>query len=379
MNLVLSLAVLSLSGQQAQPLPACPEGPLFQVIPMGASDYVAFRPLGFLTLPIHFFPAKHSSFVLALPGEPTPVREVRFPGQVWVVDILSTKFSSGNTGYQVQFQPCDKVRSYLYHLRDISPSLLDVFEQAEKRCFEQSFADGSTVLKCQARVFHEVAAGDLAGYTGDGTSGIDFGLVDFRLDPKGFADLANYPFDYPYYASPIDYYPPELQAEFEAKLASWDGKVKREAEPKAGSYRIDIVGTAQGGWFFPGSNMRSNPDDMTPHLALVSDYIDPRQPVIAMGIKVSGAAMGLYSFTPAESGDVNRPFHEVTPGNIHCYEGMRAGRSVGQLPLRSLPGVLLISLADETTLIVDRQGDSAASCESLRPWRLSELATTFQR
>jgi hypothetical protein len=346
---------------------------------MASDQFIAFRPLGFLTLPIHFFPAKHSSFILAQPGESAPEREVRFPGDAWVVDIFSTRFSSGITGYQMQFQPCDRVRSYFYHLKDISPALRDEFDRAEKRCFRQDFSDGSTVEKCQARLSFRVAAGELAGLAGDGTSGVDFGLVDFRLEPKGFIDPSHYPFDYPYYASPIDYYPPELRAEFESKLASWDGKVQRTAEPKPGTHRIDLAGTAQGGWFYPGSNMRTNPDDMTPHLALVRDYIDPQQPVLVIGSKVEGVRMGLYSFEPSVAGDVNRPFSDVVPGGISCYEGFRARRTVGQLPLSILEGVLLISMPDERTLEVEKQGDSASTCESLRPWRLTGKATRFER
>lgn len=372
-----SSGLLAQSGNP--PLPSCPDGPLFQVIPMAAGDYLAFRPLGFISIPIHFFPAKHSSFILALPGEPTPEKDVRFPGDAWVVDILSTRFSSGNTGFQVQFQPCDKVRSYFYHLREIAPQLQSAFDSAEKRCFDQSFADGSTVTKCQARLFHKIAAGELAGRTGDGSSGIDFGMVDFRLEPVGFAEPAHYPFDYPYYASPIDYYEPEMRSILESKLASWDGKTPRTAEPKPGTHRIDLPGTAQGGWFFPGSDMRTNPDDMTPHLALVRDYIDPATPVIVMGNKVAGVRMGLYSFQPSTAGEINRPFHEVAVGGIHCYESMRGGRTAGQLPLATFPGILLLSLTDEESLVVEAQGRAEDTCESRRPWQFTESATTFKK
>ena len=373
------LFTVGLAAQTAQSLPPCPDGPLFRVIPMAPDDYLAFRPLGFITLPIHFFPAKHSSFTLALPGEPTPDKEVRFPGDAWVTDILSTRFSTGNTGYQMQFQPCDNVRSYFYHLRDISPALKVVFESAERRCFEQRFSDGSTVEKCQARMFFGVSAGEVAGRTGDGSSGIDFGLVDFRLEPKGFVDPAHYPFDYPYYASPIDYYPPGLREEFESKLASWDGKTKRTADPKPGTHRIDVAGTAQGGWFFPGSDMRTNPDDMTPHMAFVRDYIDPEQPLIVIGNKLAGARMGIYSFASQPDGEVNRAFHEVRPGTVYCYQGMKGGRTAGQLPLSSFAWVLLVSLSDDSTLIVEKQGEAEALCDSLRPWRFTESSTVFKR
>jgi len=368
-----------LPGQSHPGLPPCPEGPLYWVLPMALEDFVAFRPLGFLSIPIHFFPAKHSSFILATPGEPAPQKPVLFPGDAWVVEILSTAFPNGGSGYQVQFQPCNQVRSYFYHLKDIAAPLKAAFDSAEQRCYDYSDPTG-TIVKCQARVWVEVSAGEPAGMTGDGTSGVDFGLVDFRLEPKGFVDLNHYPFDYPYYASPLDYFPPEVKAQLEGKLASWDGRIPRTAEPRAGSHRLDTAGTAQGGWFFPGTDMRSNPENMTPHLALVQDYIDPEQPVFVIGTKVSGVRMGLYSFEASENGLLNRRFRDVTPdGNIYCYEGMRGGRTAGQLPLASLAGVLMISMPDETTLQLEKQGEEASTCESLRPWQFRENATRFQR
>jgi len=125
--------------------------------------------------------------------------------------------------------------------------------------------------------------------------------------------------------------------------------------------------------------MRTNPDDMTPHLALVWDYIDPGQPVIVLGTTVQGARMGLYSFQPSREGDVNRPFREITPGVVYCYERLRSGRTAGQLPLSNLNGVLLILLVDENTLLVERQGDAASTCDSVRPWRLTDGAAAYGR
>jgi hypothetical protein len=378
--LSLSLVIVQAQGPPGgDRLPACPEGPLFQVIPMELDDFIAFRPLGFITIPTHFFPAKHSSFTLARPGEAPPVRTVRFPGDAWVVQILSTKFSSGATGYQLQFQPCDKVRSYFYHLKEISSTLQLAFDAAGKRCFDQTFPDG-TVTKCEARLMEKVSAGEVAGMSGDGSAGVDFGLVDFRLEPSGFVNLDHYTFDYPYFASPLDYYPSALRELFERKLGSWDGEVRRTADPKAGTHRIDIAGTAQGGWFFPGSDMRASPDDMTRHLALVHDYIDPQQPLFVMGTTVAGMKMGIYTFVPADEGSVNRRFKEVTPeGGIFCYEGAEGSRSVGRLPLSRWEGVLLIRMEDQNTLLVEQQGNGESKCNALAPWQMTSRAVRFAR
>jgi hypothetical protein len=60
-------------------IPACPvdiKAPLFITPPMASGDYLAFRPLGWTSPPTHVFPAKHSNFALALPGQAPPHKPV---------------------------------------------------------------------------------------------------------------------------------------------------------------------------------------------------------------------------------------------------------------------------------------------------------------
>jgi hypothetical protein len=371
------LLVVAAGAQPNPSLPGCPDGPLYSVIPMAVDDFLAFRPLGFLSVPTHMFPAKHSSFAMSLPGTETPEKPVLFPSDVWVTEIWSYR-SANYGGYQIYFQPCDRVRAYFFHLKDISDSLKAAFQAGDKRCADFNDPQG-VIVKCQARVSIKAAAGEPAGVSGDG-AGVDFGMADFRIEPTGLVDPNHYPFDYPYYVSPVDYYPPALKAQFEAKLASWDGTIVRTAEPRSGSYRPDIPGAAQGNWFFPGLNMRINSEDMTPHLALVQDYIDPAEPVFAIGTRLAEARMGLYSFAPRDSGLTNRQFRDVTSdGNLYCYDAWKSGRSVGLLPLTRLDGVLLVSMPSETTLRVEKQGSAGATCESAQPWRFTQSAASFER
>ncbi|MBI3681537.1 MAG: hypothetical protein HY235_14225 [Acidobacteria bacterium] len=333
--------------------------------------------LGFLSVPTHLFPAKHSNFSLALPGVETPQKPVLFPADVWVTEVWSYR-SANFGGYQLYFQPCDRVRAYFFHLKDISDALKAAFEAGEKHCSDFQDPQG-TIVKCQARVQYKAAAGEQAGISGDG-AGVDFGMADFRIAPSGLADLSHYPFDYPYYVSPVEYYPSDLKGLFETKLASWDGTMRRTAEPLPGIYRQDVPGTAQGNWFFPGLNLRINSEDLTPHLALVQDYINPAQPVLSIGASVKDVRMGLYSFTPAETGFVNRVFREVTAdGNTYCYDNLKAGRTAGLLPLTSLDGVLLVSMPSESTIRLEKQGAAGMTCESARPWQFTDNATLFER
>ncbi len=357
---------------------------------MALTDFLAFRPLGFVSLPSNAFPVKHSSFSIALPGEPTPERLVLFPGDLWVTEIWSYR-SANFGGYQLYFQPCAQVRGYFFHLKDISPRLKETFQAVSADC--QDYPDPSGVIvKCRAQVMLRVVAGEPAGVSGDG-AGVDFGMADFRIQPTGLTVLDHYPFDYPYYVSPVDYYPADVKAQFASKLASWDGAVPRTADPRVGTYRPDIPGTAQGLWFLPGTNMRNNPADMTPNLALVGDYVDPAQPILMLGASLRGVTLGLYSFTPAVTrppgrnrrphaadAKVNREFRDVVPdGGVYCYENLRGGRSKGLLPLATLDGVLLLTMPGETTLRIEKQGAAGATCDSMRPWTLSANATTFER
>jgi hypothetical protein len=94
--------------------------------------------------------------------------------------------------------------------------------------------------------------------------------------------------------------------------------------------------------------------------------------------------MGTYSFEPAalEALDrkVNVPFDKVTPdGGIYCYERFIAGRTAGGLPTGRMDGVLLLSLAADSTLMVEKQGDTASACESIRPWQFTGSATRYER
>src|SRR4051794_25673923 len=133
---------------------------------MALTDFLAFRPLGFVSLPSNAFPLKHSSFSIAMPGEVTPERPVLFPGNLWITEVWSYR-SENFGGYQLYFQPCAEVRGYIFHLKDISPRLKDVFEATQQVC--QDFPDPSgTIVKCQARVSIQVSAGEPAGVSGDG-------------------------------------------------------------------------------------------------------------------------------------------------------------------------------------------------------------------
>ena len=366
------------SANQSTQLAACPASvgtPLFDVIPVDPFDFLAFRPLGFLSPPIHMFPAKHSSFSMTLPGQGTIAKPVRAPGKVWVREIWEATFSTGGRNYQLFVYPCSEVRVYFGHVASLSEKLMTEMLKSSGAC--NSFFDGlSTVTTCR----HEnmslmLDSGEQMG-TGPDSAGVDFGLIDSRLPPAAFVRLDHYDHFYPYYASPLDYFTPEVKSVLASKTGHVFGTRMRTAAPIGGTYMQDVPGTAQGNWFLPG-RYHSNSSDLSFFLGLATDYVDPGQPIIAAGQSVSGLSMGNYSFNVASQGLTNRAFSEVrADGNTYCYDNFLQGQSTGGMPLGRPNGVVLLSLPTDTLLKMELVPGGSCGASNLA---LTVNATTFER
>lgn len=354
-------------------LPACPDGPIFNKIPVDLKEIKAFRPLGFITLPYHMFGAKHSAFTINLPGEKRTDIPVYFPGDAWVTLITSIE-APIQSGYSLSFYPCSTFKAYFGHLGKISPHLETEFRKSETACQELNHDGKNPMKKCYAEVLIPVKSGELAGFS-DGMAGVDFGAVDYGQPPHDFANPSRYDFDYLHYVSPVPYFEPRTRAELEAKTGSYDGTVRRTAEPKGGTFMQDLKGTAQGNWFLPGKNIFNTPD-FSPFAALLHDYVDPSQPLFSMGNSVKNLPLGIYSFAVRSEGLVNRDFSAVTPGRIYCYEKFPSGQTAGKLSLAPLSGILLLTMPTAAALRIEYR--QAASCAG-RAWTLGPAATTFER
>jgi len=346
---------------------------------MEPTDFLAFRPLGWTSPPIHVFPAKHSNFALARPGETPPKKPVYFPGDVWVREINSTEnMTSNKVGYSIVFYPCREFKAYFMHLSSLSENLLTELKTGDTRC--NSYETGGTPIKlCRKETLVSVSSGELAGTSGD-AAGVDFGAVDYRTPPLGFANPDHYTKEMLHYVSPVNYFTPEARAMFEKKLASYDGTVARTAEPRAGSYMQDIPGTAQGNWFTPGKSLATPFQQPDPFIALVYEYIDPTQPIFSVGNSVKGLSMGVYSFTPRATGKVNRDFSQVAAdGTIYCYDSFKTGKTAGGIGLRNPGGIILLTMPTENTLKIEKQSSPGSICNKAAPWNFTSNATLFER
>jgi len=339
-------------------------------------SFLAFRPLGFLSPPIHMFPAKHSAFSMTPPGAaPVPV-SVRAPARVWVKEIWEATFSAGGRNYQLYVHPCDQVRVYFGHVASISDTLLVELRKSPPSC--NSFFDGTaTVTTCRHEILPPLVVDSGAPFgTGPDSAGVDFGLVDFRRPPAAFIRQDHYDYFYPQWASPLDYFRPDVRNTLASQTGHVFGTRMRTMEPIGGAFMQDLAGTAQGNWFFPGS-YHSNSSDLSRSLGLASDYVDPAQPIMAVGGSVNGVGMGLYSFAVEGQGLINRVFRDVrADGNTYCYDRFLQGQSAGGMPLGRMSGVLLLTMPSDTTLKAQLvAGSSCAAATRV----FTAAATNFER
>ena len=247
-----------------------------------------------------------------------------------------------------------------------------MFDAAQPTFQDFTFDASGTVNKCEAKLQLAVKSGDPVGGS-DSFGGVDWGGVDYRVTAN-YANPDRYDGDYAHYVSPVSYLRPDLKAQMVDKLGSFDGEIKRTAEPRVGTLNEDVPGTAAGNWFIGDQSFR-NSQDFSPFLALRHDYVDPTQPELSMGTSVAGVNKGLSSFAVATSGTTNRDFKDVKPdGQVYCYDHFLTGRSAGHLPLSTVTGVILLQLPTATTLKVEHQPGDCTTTHTLTP-----VATTFSR
>ena len=350
--------------------------PLFDTLPIALDDFIAFRPLGFMSTPIHMFPAKHSAFSMTPLGQTAQQKPVRAPGKMTVGAIYEASFSTGGKNYQVFMYPCREVRVYFGHLATLSAKMKAEFDKATPSC--NAFNDGtSTVTTCRRENLSlSLESGEEFG-TGPDTAGVDFGVLDFRRRPAAFVNLAHYDAYYPYYVSPLELFTPSLRLALEGKTGSILGGKMRTAAPIGGSYMQDVLWTAQGNWFVPGI-YQSNATDESPMLGLARDYVDPTQPIMTVGNSVKGMKMGLYSFQVESSGAINRDFAEIkADGKLYCFDNFLQGQTAGGVPLTKPNGAVLLTMPTELSLKVE--SIEGASCSATAPWVFSANAALFER
>jgi hypothetical protein len=294
------------------------------------------------------------------------------PGAITIYQVAASEYLRATppfTDYTVRFSPCGGVQAYYYHVGALSADLQAKIGTINQYC--SMYADGSTYY-CTKSVNIKMSAGELlgtiTGRVGSSFTTLDFGLYDHNQSALAFISPARQFPDEPYTRCPVDYYTEPLKTLLTARFGRYDGSELRTAPPVCGEIMQDLPGTAQGLWYVPGTP-QSTVQDVSPHLALVHDNVNPSTGVFSVGTSMSASSLPgtQYYFSPSSSGHVNLDFNRVTSdGTVYCYDAFT----------NLLNSIILLQLPTSSTLTIERQ--TAASCGS-GPWTFTGNASSFVR
>ncbi len=338
------------------------------VLPISRDSFYIMVNLGHLNQPGHTFPSDHGGFYLNDHMAQTPVF---CPGDMTISRITATEHvNRGYTDYAMTLTANrGRFQIVMGHLFAIREDLIARARAAGEPDCEEYSTGGDTYRQCLYWTDIPVSAGDTIAVMGGnpGQLGMDFGVYDETRS----VDFASNRFDeylYPHSVSPLDYFTDEICAILTPVCGEFlCGRLGfRTKPPIGGTVGYDSAGTAQGLWFKPGAPLF--PED--PHIALVYHNADPDIPVFSVGMSLTGLGPGSYTFTPADTGTVDRLFYRVRPdGRLYRY-GIRT--------LCDGPGfvrdVLLVQMTDPSHLKIERQDPAAGP-----PWRFTANAVTYER
>jgi len=191
--------------------------------------------------------------------------------------------------------------------------------------------------------------GKLMGIVGLKQGNWDFGLIDLSK-PLPYKKPKRYPERDRYLQCAFDYYPLDMKNKFYSLIKRDDGTCSGVMQ--------DVPGTLQGNWFHE-SSPKENVVQWDVFLAFVGDFEFSKAQVVSIAGQFTEPSK--YQFYPKNSGNVNRRFSDVTPGEVYCYQGEDIGRPWDQIP----SGKIVVQMTDEETLEIEHQQGSCDGNEIL--------------
>lgn len=191
---------------------------------------------------------------------------------------------------------------------------------------------------------------------------------------------------------PLDYLPKALAAAWKAKLGDAWGMRRAKGENACRTALVDAPGTAQGVWFTDASH--NGRTSKVSAIALAPDAVDPERMIFALHGRVpsltaemvglnpmleearEAAARDFLTFEEGE-GRINAPFDKVTPGEVYCYEGLRANFVGPRINAVVLLGV--DARVAPPLMRIEAIGAAARCIDLAEPWSFTGAETTFYR
>ncbi|HXI85957.1 MAG TPA: hypothetical protein VNH64_00750, partial [Parvularculaceae bacterium] len=375
------------------------------------NDVLSISPLGAVTAPGQPLPTPYIRINTRRADQGLARRKTTAlaPARADIVALERTlrRDADGNAigqSWTVHFKPCEKITLTYDGLDEIDPDILR--RAGGLKSFIELGGPDHIARETHIRVKPGATIGEAAGF--------DVGLQDLTQPPAPMARPERYqsnPYDAAaiYDAPPsliaaiseddsrarcaLDYLPPAIEKAWAAKLGDAWGVRQAKGEGACRTALVDVPGAAQGAWFSDASHNAAT--DKISAIALAPDSVEPSRLIFALHgllrtlnpdmVALPGplederaeASRDFLSFE-TKGGRINAPFDEARPGQIYCYEGLRAN-FVGP----KIDGVLLMQLETAPNgaaeMKLEARSDVSTCIDLPEPWAFTGKETTFYR
>lgn len=345
--------------------PSCPDPVLTTAPTINNENLQNLVPLGNISPPGHYLPTPHIYYILKRGADDLPLKtkifspaDVRIENISYIEDTRQGQLVAAD--YKVSMVPCKQVHIYFDHIVQLAPKLETAWKAGKPSCSESTFGGNNVGRYCNMNINLTLKSGEEIGVAGGGTpTGWDFGATDTRQTPLQFANQKRYQKNDLHNICPIDLFPKEIKD----NLYQFFGNEyrKRTEEPVCGTIMQDVPGSAQGNWF-DGKGKNYELERQQKSLALIHDNFDPKMGIFVVNSKTLGISEQKLTFSPKNSGTINREFSEVKNGDlVYCYQD----EGIGHPPENSRPLSILIRLKNKDELEVGTRNSSCDPNSSL--------------
>jgi hypothetical protein len=374
----------------------CPISQAFlEHAPVGLKALRAIIPLGEMGPSSHTLPVHHLYFNL------NPLSEADFSlGAVATkllapvaADIMAVEWDTSKNDWKIHLKPCEDVSIYMGHVQWLHPSVLNAIG---------SMAPADVAVIGSKRI----KAVDIAVTSGQwiGTAGgpevtsLDVGLVDLSRPAHAFVNPARYDIEpvlqnlplppnmtealarqimpqrlYQFCA--IDYYPPPLKQELEAKLGSFMGQQPAAGSPLCQTQMRDVAGTMAGNWFISQSESQLLMNEKDALTASVYN-VDPTLSVLSLPEEhFSNLPFdSTWGFSGSVTGNTNRKFETVNDNAVYCFSNLKRVNGPEELS-----AAILMQLGGVGNSQLKVEVFSDHKCSTLPTWQFTGAAVTYYR
>jgi hypothetical protein len=320
--------------------------------------------------------------------------ELYAPGDLSLENIgIRKQFFQGDapqTTYDLTFSVCADVKILFMIVRSLThPDILGELETGG--CTLEPGAPNEEWCGYQLPTPIPITAGEVIGTAGAPSAGVDFALVDYRIEtgrsafanPDQWCEANSRPIhSMCFSACPIDYMESSVAGELNDLIYNVSKTVQRVAEPRCGNgVYLDVKGSAQGYWWqadinttgvFPETiGLYLGPHDIVPSLMAISigETLQNSTPSLPSDI---------YAFESNPTGMINRKFSEITDENTYCIERIHYGRDAAISEDNSIQNRILLLQKQTGGQRIELELQESNDCSALQ-WSFTANSVVFER